>query len=572
MFEQWKITRIQLSSAIQTFCDASSALNWDIARSISTYPDRSNLEIYLEELDAELSRLSADTKSLDEECAKLSAARNSSEQVVLISKLPVDVLSRIFAILAGWGHIHCDLGLRPDRSQKDATSYPVVLSSVCSAWRHIIVNTPLFWSHIDLSVAFGRYSLTEYTRLCAQRAKATPIDLHILCEEGFEPFETGEAERMAALPEILRNRTLTSLNLALYRQDSVHPILLAWVNNFSNLTSLSVRLYSHRRIETALFPESSDRDLLYSQLSRLHTLDLRKIRLDWNQATFSGLVNLSLSNIEPNYCPTIDQLRSMLIASPGLRTIQLHSVVLPMPDSRIHGPIQPIYLEELTLLCFDCIPAGQMLYWLRTIAPGKGPLCLNVKPRTSEGELTLQVLASCGPAKYNVRTLSLHMQHSNLDGFGPQIQLGLTLALFKHVQTLNLSYVPLCGNQVIDIICAQPGDTLPGVGEMSHNSNFRQLRLQQCCLTAHGMRRIVSSHRISWLRMDQCHVHEGTLEEHPSTFVPLRSNIPDDLRLWLGNKVLELYIDHKFKVESNCGHVVAVTDKGLPWWLSPFEG
>lgn len=565
MFDRWKAARIQLSNAIQTFSDASSALNRRFNRSISAYPDRSNLEAHLAALDAELPSLFADNRRLDEEHARLGATRNASEKIALINKLPVDVLSRIFAIVIGWDYIDCNFGL-PGESYRGAMPYAILLSSVCTTWRDIVTNTPSYWSHIDLSVISGQYSMTEYNTLCIQRSKGTPIDLHIQCKRRMEVYEPGGVKQIITPPESLHNRILASLKLILFRQESARTILLAWINYFSRLTSLSIIFYPQGGVLSAPFPEVPDQDL-YSKLFRLHTLNLRGLRMDWNRATFLGLINLRLSFMDTNSCPRMDQLRTMLIASPGLRTLQLHYIELKPPELRRYDELPPVHLKDLTLLCFENIAFSQVVHLLRIIIPGKGYLCFNIKPRPAEVNYVPPVLRLVS-RKFNVRTMSLHMRQSNLSG--TLEQLGHTLATFKHLRTLNLSFVPLCSAKVIDIICARPESTPSGPSP--HHLNLRQLRLHQCCLTAHGLRRIVSSHLISWLRMDQCHIHEEAPENHAnSTFVPFRSNIPDDLRVWLGNKVSELYIDHKFKTVGGWGYSIVATDKDLPWWLSSFE-
>lgn len=79
-------------------------------------------------------------------CARLKRARNCSKIVAPISRLPADVLSRIFAILVGWDDLYCDHGLEPSESLKDWTSHATILSSVNAAWRNIRIESPSLWS------------------------------------------------------------------------------------------------------------------------------------------------------------------------------------------------------------------------------------------------------------------------------------------------------------------------------------------------------------------------------------------------------------------------------------------
>ncbi|KAH7325159.1 hypothetical protein B0J17DRAFT_682403 [Rhizoctonia solani] len=99
-----------------------------------------------------------------------------------INSLPEEILARIFSLV-------CTLNLCPRLAkyvylasikQPTFIKDPVILSHVCSHWRHIAINWGNLWSHIDLipqQFLFTRRSTRAKTYLA--RAGQSLLDIHI---------------------------------------------------------------------------------------------------------------------------------------------------------------------------------------------------------------------------------------------------------------------------------------------------------------------------------------------------------------------------------------------------------
>lgn len=94
---------------------------------------------------------------------------NTSNPASPISRLPVEILTRIFTLSVGsFRSSFASIRFR-DESIDEVND----IASVCSYWRNIAINTPSLWSYID----FDRMSQAELIPLWLERARNHPLDI-----------------------------------------------------------------------------------------------------------------------------------------------------------------------------------------------------------------------------------------------------------------------------------------------------------------------------------------------------------------------------------------------------------
>ncbi|CAE6519271.1 unnamed protein product [Rhizoctonia solani] len=451
-----------------------------------------------------------------------------------INILPDEILLRIFSILVTWDatyYGHWDSKrrlLEHDRHIcKSRGIHATIISRVNTSWRHLVINTSSFWSHIDLYFEHGCWlPLGTLSRQCLRRVKDAPIELHISCGQ-IHRFYTAAV----TIPNYLRDQKITSLILTTLYPAVIQPMVGAYLNEGtrSNLTQLKVELVSSGHDQSAVCVPAAaqtNQEQLTENLLQLDTLRLSGVTMNWTGARFSGLVDLQLHNVRPS--PSMDQIYDMLAASPGLHSIELKRLHLKSSSFTGSRPTLRINLPRLSFLSLGGGDCNFVNCFLEVIEPGMGQLCLKLSiPKASSKELeSLRV-------PHNIPTLSLSIPDL------PIVLLGQMLSSQKDLTTLALA------NQYIDDFYVSPNI----IG--AQHTGLRRVVLRKCRISFTGLRRIASIHSLHSLWLEHCMYAPHVT--HPYTL-----KLPEDELSWLEETVPSLYVD--------CGYYGWVYSS-LPWWL-----
>ncbi|KAG8728874.1 hypothetical protein FRC10_004506 [Ceratobasidium sp. 414] len=180
---QWKAARSQLTAAVDTFYEACVTLEAAADWTRTTLGDYSSAETIIRDVAACLPNIKSYRRHLYSAELILCRTFNSSTSLVPISKLPPELLCSILSlVLRSSPCIVDNLSTRPDDEVDVALEMLVVIQLVCNRWHHLVLNTPSFWSHVDV---LGNYTSTsddavisELTHVRLKRAAGAPTCLH----------------------------------------------------------------------------------------------------------------------------------------------------------------------------------------------------------------------------------------------------------------------------------------------------------------------------------------------------------------------------------------------------------
>ncbi|CAE6398859.1 unnamed protein product [Rhizoctonia solani] len=100
---------------------------------------------------------------------------NLYPDVVPVSRLPIDILVRIFTRLTEEEYEHA----LSDNRKATINMYPMTLSHVCSHWRQIVLQSPSLWSYITLVPDTKNKQRLAYVDFHSRRSKEALVDLFI---------------------------------------------------------------------------------------------------------------------------------------------------------------------------------------------------------------------------------------------------------------------------------------------------------------------------------------------------------------------------------------------------------
>ena len=130
----------------------------------------------------------------------------SNEKCLPVDRIPNEILADILEIAA---------------ANEIKPLFQLVVGRVCRRWRNLVLNLPLFMEPIAYFVA----TRPEFIRLCLQRSKELPIDIHItaVCEMALMSITTDKLQSFVdqLIPQSLRWRCLVV--------DAYHVIPLCFV-------------------------------------------------------------------------------------------------------------------------------------------------------------------------------------------------------------------------------------------------------------------------------------------------------------------------------------------------------
>ncbi|KAG8711342.1 hypothetical protein FRC09_020656, partial [Ceratobasidium sp. 395] len=353
-FRRWKIAQNDFSRALSDF-QASSIDFCNVLSSSAAYSfSRSSLEKTLSALDLELSSLEADEERLRTTRATLTIERNKSKTLSPIHSLPSELLATIFSnSIAQY--------TRYDRSRaiKLKHASPTTISGVCSLWRRTALETPLLWSHIDITVGERWKPRFEQARLWSQRSRN--LLLYVAVRD-FPPGEShsrsGVQAGIRALIEFLaplmsRVRVL-DIWLVADSHNMVLSLIKCWIENALQVPwkILQLRNILHRRkpaIELSpdtvgsISPEGFN--AFFDTVSRVSLLNCRfPVPVVFSAA----LVELHLEQLYGPHTPSQQHLATMLAASPRLRILVLSDCCI-QPSEGTPNPVILNHLQSLSL-------------------------------------------------------------------------------------------------------------------------------------------------------------------------------------------------------------------------------
>ncbi|KAG8777095.1 hypothetical protein FRC12_000552 [Ceratobasidium sp. 428] len=327
---------------------------------------------------------------------------NASTTLAPINNLPLEVLSRIFMILVSSARCTADY---------PCDSYPpIVIAAVCSRRRHPAIITRSFWSHVDICeldmTSDSDPELTPRTRLCLERARDAPLWLHISKPRG--SWGTGSETLLLSLLTPYMTNVESMRFSGILSETCFHTTLSLYANRCSprQLKSLLVELW--------LTTEASATG-----------------RLIWPTRTLHGITDLQSIGLAERISPSMNELVSMLLNSPNLRTLRLRNVHLSTDANEIYPKI------SVPALCFLELSLSQnqaLSNLLSALIPGSHELELLLElPTSANDNLPNQITSFLERA--NVVCLGL----KNLPADTGAVQLARYLNCTPRIRILGLN-------------------------------------------------------------------------------------------------------------------------------------
>ncbi|KAF8599515.1 hypothetical protein BDV93DRAFT_298423 [Ceratobasidium sp. AG-I] len=431
---EWTSARKQLSRALDSFDAVCKTLE---ASGIQPGATRESvLQEFFFSIETELPLLLHESDRLTKSLYLLKKARNSSIQHVSINRLPPELLLSIFTTA-----IESSRAARLIQPFRTDTSLDLanVISSVCTYWRQIALDTPALWSDIDPTRKGG----LDHVALWLERSRVHSLNVRF-----------GSAynhDRVRELASLLGRHSSRFKQLALRSDcflgqkmfsDACERHNAGPSAQLQSLALFAVDNWDWNSREEVDWPPKEQMDEF---LRPIHTLYIRGRHLnDWASAAFQGLCRLTLVAIEDLTC---HDLMGVLEASPSLRCLELSKLLVRgIPEHNT----PPIILPDLETLCLHSL-STQLIRWLsRSLVPGTKGLTLSLsgfyEPGPTKGAIELN-LPPCFPDR--VKTLYLRSDSP----IAPQLNLSKTVAFHPHLETLALKHISLDVDQAISYPC-----------------------------------------------------------------------------------------------------------------------
>ncbi|KAG9086050.1 hypothetical protein FS749_003938 [Ceratobasidium sp. UAMH 11750] len=408
---------------------------------------RRALEQALVGIDLELEALRSSEEQLAQTRTNLSNARNSSQVLISINKLPLETLAMIFTA----SNRRCLQS--PDGVQR-RTLPPTVLAGVCGLWRQLALKTPSLWSHIDI-VVIDEWEQHDFdqAKLWAERSRDTPLDLDIWEYEGDDHDLSsgffGDISRITELLVPLMPR-VSDLRAFVKSQMLLDCIMECWIRNGNLATKKSLRALNlpSRQNPLLLLPKDCSDEEFNSFFRSFHTFVVRRYEIP--QVLFhEGLVELYLEGLDDEpISPTRTQFAAALAASPRLRTLILVQFEFDLSGDILEDYLTPAtlnYLEYLTL------EHGSYQQVFPLLSIGSEYLNMSITLSADQGYIAAIELFF---RRTKVTTL-----HASSSPFFKQLPcLPMILCPIPHLQTLSISHCNLSKENLRGLYVAGSND------------------------------------------------------------------------------------------------------------------
>ncbi|CUA73344.1 RNA-directed RNA polymerase VP1 [Fiji disease virus isolate Sugarcane] [Rhizoctonia solani] len=419
-FQRWKDAQTALDHSLQEYLESTIALEASIYS--RAYPVESlSVRNTLTETWFNEPPIPDKGSTLARAQVYLNRMHNS---VLPVNTLPYELLLGIFRFVA----------FPVDYGQHDSTisnTTPIIycknlltLTSVCSHWRTILVETPPFWSRFELSTLNPIETERQRAEVYLNRARGTPQSLFINEYTG-DYFYGGDFSRIL---ELIKSRLgdLTQLALLNFPDFDLVTQVISCLLKFgkpSVLRTLTIHMEadirSPRSINTGDAIES-----VTSILAPIDSLSLRGLKFAWDSPVYHNLIQLQIGNIPYENSPHIHDMLDILFACPLLRVLRLSDMAI-LPCDIV--PLEPVYLTELEHLELISLTYESLDLLLPMIIPASKELSLRISLLAFEDHLTSaielfmkranvtqlfiqqELIARCLPVVPNLRALVIDL-------------------------------------------------------------------------------------------------------------------------------------------------------------------
>ncbi|KAG8775149.1 hypothetical protein FRC12_001649 [Ceratobasidium sp. 428] len=294
-FKEWRDTRNRLKHSMHSFRDACTTLRQAIEGFTLSSVGHAAIEEIILNVHNQMDELDIIESTMMESRAVLYQVANRSTTLVPINVLPPEVLARVFSSAA------LTASCLYQSTSVHALHPLVVIPSVCARWRHLALNTPSFWSHIDIEEARisknrGKLSLRR-TELWVERARGAPLALD------FWGKQSQQKQDKRQLTSILRRHVARIVSLSLHKTTE----------------------FFFRAMLSDLLPGRG-------RLSSLTTLVVDQVRLSrkiphptWPNPVLRNMFDLQLIDLPGPVSPGLNEFASLLSSSPHLHTLRLRN-------------------------------------------------------------------------------------------------------------------------------------------------------------------------------------------------------------------------------------------------------
>ncbi|KDQ19423.1 hypothetical protein BOTBODRAFT_142974 [Botryobasidium botryosum FD-172 SS1] len=265
----------------------------------------------------------AETESLLQEIHSLREAQRQRESRTRchIGLLPVELLFNIF-----------ELAIHPN-----AWYMAVQVSRVCRHWRAVALQSPSLWRH----VVFSHRKPKSKGRVWRERSKSALLDV-VIRGEKMSDIEWGDLIYVEL--DKCGPGSWNSLDLR------ASPPMLSPAFKRLELHGLGIRALSLSSYEPMTLglssiwhapvdPESTDEDSVSKPTSRLQSLKLTSIAVQWSGINAQSITSLEFRDVPSQSTPTTPDLISMLTSLPLLETFIL--------DIRTRQPLRTADMGDL---------------------------------------------------------------------------------------------------------------------------------------------------------------------------------------------------------------------------------
>lgn len=470
---EWSSARKQLSRALDSFDAVCKALQ---APGVQPH---TNPEFILRDfffsMEAELPLLLHESDRLTKSLYLLKQARDNSIRRSSVNRLPPELLLSIFTVA-----IESSRAARQIHPFRSDTSLDLanIISSVCTYWRQIALDTPALWSDVDPTRKGG----LDHVALWLKRSRVHSLNVRF-----------GSAynhDRVRDLASLLGEHSSRFKQLALRSDCFLGQKMFSDACGQHNadpkaqlqsLALFAVDNWDWNSREEFGWPSKAEMDEF---LRPIHTLYIRGRHLnDWTSAAFQGLRRLTLVAIEGLTC---HDLIDVFEASPNIQCLELSKLfVRSIPE---HDT--PISLPDLETLCLHSL-STQFIRWLsRSLMLQTAGIALSLsgfyEPKSADGTAELNI-PPCFPDR--VRALYLRSESP----VAPRLNVSKLFTSHSRIETLALKHVSLEVDPGIPYAYSVP------------RTSLHTLDLVDCHLTdPRVVQTIASQHALSRLRAVEC--------------------------------------------------------------------
>ncbi|QRV89185.1 F-box-like protein [Ceratobasidium sp. AG-Ba] len=432
---------VQFTCAVSAVHDACVALTRFVSTHDSNIIGKEWIEDGLYSIENQLGSLAGIEEKLVISLTTLRRLANKSKHRVPISALPAELLSRILGLV---------VSSPPDirKISEDFKLHPYcVIPSVCASWRHLVMNTPSFWTHVYLYEGYNPLwlNITSKALLWSENARDAPVHINFCSEHEFSSPElelqirklTTRAKSLifsfftddSYVSDIFRlynasggSDVLEVISIdGFYNRAVVDPYPVNWLDYIPCcLMTLSlVNIYE------PVTPNLDELMTLLARCSKLHTLVLCNARVTpviKNSCREIFLPDLEYLRISFEQPLVSERLFSTI--TPGTRDLHLW-LSFPEVDYRQHQYVVHNFLQRsrVTSLSLDALKpelSNEIVSQLLDRLPGLRYLLLNLE-KDSEGRVLDALVVSVGGQEYRARyptIRTLAISH----GIGPLAQ------------------------------------------------------------------------------------------------------------------------------------------------------